>query len=191
MRTLKLVALGVLFIVGRASWRPTRRRLLPKAADSFSTSALADSGENRRSPTARRFPIYRETGAVAAAHSIGGGTLFDVGVGARVWKNAAVGLAYSTITNKNDATISRPGAASPDLRPAANGDCDRAESRALRERRSSAVHVDDPADQQDRRHGDGRSVVLHRAPDARHSERSAGHQRACRPTRPSRSPTSA
>jgi hypothetical protein len=53
------------------------------------------------------FTIYNEpTGAVAAAHSIGGGTLFDVGAGARVWRNLGVAIAYSTLKNFNDATVS-------------------------------------------------------------------------------------
>ncbi len=43
---------------------------------------------------------------MAAAHSIGGGTLFDIGVRRRVWKNLAVGIAYSTMKNRNDATVS-------------------------------------------------------------------------------------
>lgn len=52
------------------------------------------------------FSIYNERGAVASAHSIGGGTLFDVSVGARIWRNLAVGIAYSTVKNFNDATLS-------------------------------------------------------------------------------------
>ena len=52
------------------------------------------------------FDIYNEKGALATAHSIGGGTLFDISVAMRVWKNAGVGLAYSTLKNKNDAAVS-------------------------------------------------------------------------------------
>jgi hypothetical protein len=52
------------------------------------------------------FEIYRERGALASAHAIGGGTLFDVGAAARVWKNFGVGIAYSSLTNRNDAVVS-------------------------------------------------------------------------------------
>lgn len=52
------------------------------------------------------FDIYRENGALATAHAIGGGTLFDVSVAARVWKALGIGIAYSTLKNKNDATAS-------------------------------------------------------------------------------------
>lgn len=52
------------------------------------------------------FDIYGEKGALASAHTFGGGTLFDVSAGMRVWKNLGVGIAYSTLKNKNDAAVS-------------------------------------------------------------------------------------
>jgi len=52
------------------------------------------------------FTAYGESGATAAGHVIGGGTLVDVSAGARVWKNLGIGLGYSSISNKNDATVS-------------------------------------------------------------------------------------
>ena len=52
------------------------------------------------------FDIYGEKGALATAQSIGGGTLFDVSAGMRVWKTLGVGIAYSTLKNKNDAAVS-------------------------------------------------------------------------------------
>ena len=55
---------------------------------------------------ASTFDIYGEKGALATAHAIGGGTLFDVSAGMRVWKNVGVGIAYSTLKNKNDAAVS-------------------------------------------------------------------------------------
>jgi len=51
------------------------------------------------------FNIYGEKGALASGHAIGGGQLFDVSAGARVWKNFGVGLGYSANTNTNDATV--------------------------------------------------------------------------------------
>ena len=105
MRTLKLVALGVLSSRARHG-RPTRRRPLRKAAGYFFNVSFGGQWREQTFTDSSTFPYYQETGAVAAAHSIGGGTLFDIGVAARVWKNAAIGLAYSTITNKNDAAIS-------------------------------------------------------------------------------------
>jgi hypothetical protein len=105
MRTLKLVALGGLFIAGA----PLAAHAQAPAAEGSRFFFNVSFGGQWREQTftdSSTFPYYQETGAVAAAHSIGGGTLFDIGVAARVWKNAAIGLAYSTITNKNDAAIS-------------------------------------------------------------------------------------
>jgi hypothetical protein len=52
------------------------------------------------------FDIYAEKGALASAHSIGGGQLFDLSAGARVWKNLGVGIGYSANKNRNDASVS-------------------------------------------------------------------------------------
>ena len=104
MRTLKLLALGVLLVIGTA---PAANAQAP-ADDSrffFNFSFGGQSKEQTFTDTST-FSIYMEQGAVAAAHSIGGGTLFDVGAGLKVWRNLKVGLSYSTITNRNDAVIS-------------------------------------------------------------------------------------
>jgi hypothetical protein len=106
MRTLKLLALGVLLAMGAA--RPVNAQT-PPADDSryFFNVSLGGQWKEQTFTDSSTFTIYNEpTGAVAAAHSIGGGTLFDVGLGARVWKSLSVGLAYSTLTNKNPATVS-------------------------------------------------------------------------------------
>ena len=72
---------------------------------SFSLSVGGQSQEQTFTDSST-FDIYGERGAVASAHSIGGGTLFDVGVAARLWQNFGVGIAYSSLTNKNDAAVS-------------------------------------------------------------------------------------
>ena len=105
MRTLKLAALGVLFIAGV----PLAAHAQAPAADGsrfFFNLSWGGQWKEQTFTDSSTFDIYGEKGAVAAAHSIGGGTLFDVGVAARVWKSAAIGLAYSTLTNKNPATVS-------------------------------------------------------------------------------------
>jgi hypothetical protein len=105
MRTLKLLALGVLFGVGAAG--PVNAQTLTADAPRyiFNVSFGGQSKEQHFTDTST-FTIYNEQGAVAAAHSIGGGTLFDVSAGARVWKSVSVGLSYSTLKNKNDANVS-------------------------------------------------------------------------------------
>ena len=104
MRTLKLLALGILFATGIT--RPVHAQT-PNPDDSryFFNISLGGQSQEQTFTDSSTFRIYSENGAVAAAHSVGGGTLFDVGVGARVWRSASIGLAYSTVSNHNDATI--------------------------------------------------------------------------------------
>jgi hypothetical protein len=143
MRTLQLVALGLLFAIGAVApvnAQPPQAPVTPPApapqeqpqptAQPAPTPAVpppapqappASGGESRfflnvsvggqwKEQTftdSSTFTIYNEpSGAVAAAHSIGGGTLFDVSAGARVWKGLGVGIAISTLKNVNDAAVS-------------------------------------------------------------------------------------
>jgi len=105
MRTLKLLVLGGLFIAGTASAVHAQAAAADTSRVFFNVSFGGQAREQTFTDSST-FPIYGETGAVAAAHSIGGGTLFDIGIGGRVWRNVSVGLAYSTLTNKNDASVS-------------------------------------------------------------------------------------
>ena len=103
MRTLKLLALGVLFVVGA----PLAVAAQAPAADGsryFFNVSVGGQSKEQSFTDSSSFDIYGEKGAVATAHSIGGGTLFDISAAARVWQNLAIGLAYSTVSNKNDAT---------------------------------------------------------------------------------------
>jgi hypothetical protein len=111
MRTLKLLLVGVLFMVGTAT---TVAAQTPAAAQQTATDAggkyffnVSVGGQSKEQTFTETstFQIYGEQGAVAAAHSIGGGTLFDVSAGARVWRSLSVGIGYSSLKNKNDAAI--------------------------------------------------------------------------------------
>jgi hypothetical protein len=105
MRTLKLFALGVLLITGMAPHASAQAPAASEGRYYFNVSIGGQANDQSFNETST-FTIYGESGAVATAHSIGGGTLFDIGAGAKVWKNLAVGIAYSTLTNRNDAGIS-------------------------------------------------------------------------------------
>lgn len=139
MRTLKLLALGILFVAGAAlpvnaqaldapatppapqepappqeqtpqQAEPPMPAVTPQTAAGdfkfFLNVSIGGQANEQTFTDSSTFRIYNETGALASAHSIGGGTLFDVSVGANVWKNIGVGIAYSSVSNKNDATIS-------------------------------------------------------------------------------------
>lgn len=103
MRTLKLLALGVLLVVGAP---PAVNAQAPAADNSrfFFNVSVGGQSKEQAFTDSSQFDIYGEKGAVATAHAIGGGTLFDVSAAMKVWQSLAVGLAYSTVTNKNDAT---------------------------------------------------------------------------------------
>jgi hypothetical protein len=60
------------------------------------TSALADS---------RTFLIYDETGTVSSSSSWTSGSLFDAGIGFRVWRNLSVGVSYHQEQNTADITL--------------------------------------------------------------------------------------
>lgn len=60
------------------------------------TSALTDT---------RTFTIYDETGTVSSSSTYTSGSLFDVGIGFRVWRNLSVGVAYHQEQNTADINL--------------------------------------------------------------------------------------
>ncbi len=107
MRTLKLLALGVLFAIGVPL--PVNAQTVNMTADAPRTFLNISFGGQWKEQTftqSSSFTIYNEGGNVASAHAIGGGTLFDASLGGRVWKSVSVGIGYSAITNHNDAAVS-------------------------------------------------------------------------------------
>jgi hypothetical protein len=136
MRTLKLLAVAVMFVAStalpanaqapEAPAQPAAPQEQPAQTPPVQTppaQPVTDNdddvgarfffsvnlgGQNKKQTfsDSSTFPIYNETGALATAHSIGGGTLFDISAGVRVWKNLGIGIAYSTVKNVNDASVS-------------------------------------------------------------------------------------
>ena len=60
------------------------------------TSALADSNT---------FLIYDETGTVSTSSTYTSGSLFDVGIGFRIWRNFSVGASYHQEQNTADISV--------------------------------------------------------------------------------------
>lgn len=136
MRTVELLALGMLVVVGTAlpisaqtpeapaqaqaekpqtpvapAPTPVAQPSQPEPPDDaagrfFFNVSIGGQNKEQTFTDSSTFDIYGERGALAAGHTIGGGTLFDVSAGARVWKDLGVGIAYSTLTNKNEAVVS-------------------------------------------------------------------------------------
>lgn len=51
------------------------------------------------------FPLYDETARFNGPLTVEGGGLFDIGGGARVWRNLAVGVTFSRVSDTSDATL--------------------------------------------------------------------------------------
>lgn len=64
-----------------------------------------ESGDSTLSDT-RPLTIYEETGSASTTSTFTSGSLFDVGVGFRLWKNLSVGASYQQEQNDADAAIS-------------------------------------------------------------------------------------
>ncbi|HYE84856.1 MAG TPA: outer membrane beta-barrel protein [Vicinamibacterales bacterium] len=64
-----------------------------------------ESGSSTMTDT-RTFTIYDEPATVTSASSFTSGSLFDVGVGIRVWRNLTVGAGYHQEQNDTDAELS-------------------------------------------------------------------------------------
>jgi hypothetical protein len=131
MRTLKLLAAGVLFVVSTAlpanaqapeapaqpaapQEQPAQtpaQTPAPEPADGdddddrfFFSVNMGGQNKEQSFSSSSTFSIYNENGALATAQAIGGGTLFDIGAGMRVWRALGVGVGYSTLKNFNDAS---------------------------------------------------------------------------------------
>jgi hypothetical protein len=106
MRTIKLLLLGIVVLAGFTSTAAAQPAVQNWTDRGYFNVSLGGQSREQEFEDSSTFTIYGETGAVASAHSIGGGTLFDIGAGARVWRNLGIGIGYSRIKNKNDATVS-------------------------------------------------------------------------------------
>ena len=67
-----------------------------------------ESGDSTLTDT-RPLTIYEETGSVSTTSTFRSGSLLDVGVGFRLWKNLSAGVSYHQEGNDADATV--PGSA--------------------------------------------------------------------------------
>lgn len=64
-----------------------------------------ESGSSAMSDT-RSLSIYEETGTVTSTSDFTSGSLFDVGVGLRVWRNLTIGAAYHQEQNDTEGVLS-------------------------------------------------------------------------------------
>ncbi len=124
MRKLKILSLAVVLALGAAfpvqaqtEAETAQTPVVPPPTQSSSPSQMGGNrmfffnvnigGQSRESTFSESatFTKYNETGAVATTHAVGGGALFDVSAGMRVWNNVAVGIAYSSFKDDDDAGV--------------------------------------------------------------------------------------
>lgn len=105
MRTTKLLFLGVSLLAGASTAAAQIPAAQPWEGRGYFHVSFGGQSQEQTFTDSATFDIFSEQGASAAGHSVGGGNLFDIAAGARVWKNVGVGLAYSANKNKNDAVV--------------------------------------------------------------------------------------
>jgi hypothetical protein len=102
MRTIKLLLLGIILFASLASHaaaQTTEPRMY-----FFSVNIAGQAREQAFTETST-FAIYNESGASATTHVIGGGPLFDISAGARVWNDVGVAIGYTSFGDTDDAGI--------------------------------------------------------------------------------------
>src|SRR5262245_36651032 len=106
MRTLQQLLAGLILLFGFAPIAQAQVQIQDWEGSGYFHVSFGGQTGDQSFVDSSTFTIYNERGAVAAGHTVGGGTLFDIAAGGRVWKNLGIGLAYSTVSNKNDAVVS-------------------------------------------------------------------------------------
>ena len=102
MRTFKLLLLGIILFAGFASKAAAQTTEPPMF---FLSVNIAGQAREQTFTETSTFAIYNETGASATTHVIGGGPLFDISAGARVWRDVGVAIGYTSFGDTDDAGI--------------------------------------------------------------------------------------
>lgn len=83
---------GLMLVAASASYAQT-------AAEPMGIFVNVNGGaqtQQRTINTAFEFPIYDQTGTVAAAQNVGRGAIFDISAGYRVWSDVSIGVGLTT-----------------------------------------------------------------------------------------------
>jgi hypothetical protein len=104
MRILALLVLG-LFAVPVTGYTQTGPFNSPWDGRGFIEVGGGGQGGSHLVTDTSRFPIYDEDATIAVSQSYGGGPLFDIGGGVKVWKNLLVGLGYSRYSDKLETAV--------------------------------------------------------------------------------------
>jgi hypothetical protein len=101
--------LGVIALVLVAA--PAHAQIMQWEDRGFANVNVLAQPQSRNVTDSSTFTLYDENGTVTCPRKIGGGAVFDVSGGYRVWHNLAVGLGYSRFSDSSNVTVT---AAVPD-----------------------------------------------------------------------------
>lgn len=91
---------------------PAQAQMLTWTDQGFVNVTLGGQAGSRTLGADTTFDLYNEQGRLSTTQEVGGGGLFDISAGYKVWRNLAVGLGFSRTGSDSDAAIA---ASVPDL----------------------------------------------------------------------------
>lgn len=103
MRISELFVVGIVLLTGLAAKAEAQT---PARRSYYLNINGGTQAQDQTFTESATFDLYGERGAIAAGHSLGGGSLIDISAGAQVWRSFTVGIGYSAFKNTNDAIVS-------------------------------------------------------------------------------------
>jgi Outer membrane protein beta-barrel domain len=95
--------LGVLALVLAAT--PAHAQMMQWQDRGYANVNVLAQPQSRNVTATSSFELYGEQATVVGPRKIGGGAVFDISGGYRVWHNLAVGLGYSHFSNSDNVTV--------------------------------------------------------------------------------------
>jgi hypothetical protein len=91
---------------------PAQAQMMTWTDQGFVNVTVGGQAGSRTLGSESTFDLYGEQGRLSTTQEVGGGGLFDISAGYKVWRNLAIGLGYSRTGSDSDAAIA---ASVPDL----------------------------------------------------------------------------
>lgn len=101
-KTMWLVVAGMIVIAGVSE---AQAQIVDWEDQVFASVNVGGQTQSHQFDSSLTFPLYDETGVVNASYDNGGGFLFDVRGGVRVWRNLGIGVGYSRFSNSTDVPV--------------------------------------------------------------------------------------
>ena len=101
-KTTWLVTLGMLLVLGVPR---AEAQIINWDDRAFFNVNFGYQTQSHDFDSTKTFSLYGETATLSAGHEIGSGALLDLSGGARVWRNAGIGIGYSRFQNTDDIIV--------------------------------------------------------------------------------------